>query len=49
MKKMGAKRPMNQYFKLLLAAKAKNAPSFVYNGKTYVQKKHKHLIVYKAK
>ncbi len=31
------KRPMNQYFKLMLAAKKKELPSFVYNGKTYVR------------
>jgi len=48
-KKMGKKRPLNAYFKLVIDAKKKNLPSFQYNGNTYVQKKHKHLIVYKRK
>lgn len=38
----------NAFFSLMLAAKKKDAPSFVYNGKTYRQKKKGHLVFYKA-
>ena len=44
------KRPMNAFFKALIAAKKVNAKDFKYNGKTYVQKKLKTgMIVYKGK
>ena len=42
---------MNEFFKLLIAAKKKNAESFVYKGKTYKKKvgtkKNPKLVVYK--
>ena len=31
---------MNEYFKLMLKAKAANKPSFVYKGSKYVKKLH---------
>ena len=46
--KSGMKRGKNPFFKLMLAAKAKNAPSFSYNGKTYKRKTKGHLVFYKA-
>ena len=42
------KRPLNQYFKLMLEAKKAGKDSFEYKGKTYVGKKHETLgMVYK--
>ena len=35
---MPVKRKMNEYFKLMTAARKNNAKSFVYKGATYVQK-----------
>ena len=50
MKKSGGmKRKVNEYFRLMLAAKKSGASSFKYNGSTYVAKKHGHLMVYKKK
>lgn len=47
-KKKGKKRGLNPFFKLMLAAKKKGAPSFVYKGKTYKGKKHPRLgMIYK--
>jgi len=46
MKKMG-KRGKNEFFTLMLAAKNKNAASFVYNGATYKRKQKGHLVFYK--
>ena len=47
-KKRGKKRGLNPFFKLMLAAKKKGAPSFVYKGKTYKGKKHPRLgMIYK--
>ena len=43
MKKSGMKRPLNAFFKLMLAAKKSGAASFKYNGKTYKGKKHEKL------
>tara|TARA_B100000524_G_scaffold261759_1_gene142600 strand:+ start:182 stop:508 length:327 start_codon:yes stop_codon:yes gene_type:complete len=44
-------KKMNEFFKLLIAAKKKNAESFVYKGKTYKKKvgtkKNPKLVVYK--
>jgi len=31
---------MNEYFKLMLAAKASKKPSFMYKGSKYVRKMH---------
>jgi hypothetical protein len=42
------KRAVNGFFKLMMKAKASNAPSFVYNGKTYKKKTKGHLTFYKA-
>ena len=42
-KKKTRKRKLNPFFKLMLAAKKKGAPSFVYKGKTYKGKKHPRL------
>ena len=42
-KKKGGKRPLNAYFKLMLAAKARGDPSFVYNGTTYHGRKNGRL------
>ena len=46
--KVGMKRAKNQYFTLMLAAKAKGLPSFNYNGKVYKRKVKGHLVFYKA-
>ena len=44
-------KKMNEFFKLLIDAKKKNAESFVYKGKTYKRKvgtkKNPKLVVYK--
>lgn len=44
-------KKMNEFFKLLIDAKKKNAESFVYKGKTYKKKvgtkKNPKLVVYK--
>ena len=32
--------PLNEYFKKMLAAKQKKAPSFVYKGNKYMRKLH---------
>lgn len=49
-KKRGKKRKLNKFFALMLAAKKKKLPSFKYNGKTYVGKKHNRLgMIYKKK
>ena len=37
------KRPLNAYFKKMLAAKKANKPSFEYNGSTYVGEIHERL------
>jgi hypothetical protein len=43
-------KAVNGYFKAMLEAKKKKAPSFTYNGKTYVASKTKTgVMVYKAK
>lgn len=50
MKKMGSMKKVNEYFKLMLDAKAKDLASFQYNGKTYKKSATKTgLVVYKAK
>ena len=42
------KRPLNNYFKMMLSAKKQNMNSFKYNGKTYKGTRHKHLgMIYK--
>mgnify|MGYP005742534985 CR=1 FL=1 len=45
------RKKMNEFFKLLIDAKKKNAESFVYKGKTYKRKvgtkKNPKLVVYK--
>ena len=42
------KRPLNAYFKKMLAAKKKGDKSFIYKGKKYVGRKHKNLgMIYK--
>jgi hypothetical protein len=42
------KRKLNPFFKLMLAAKKKGAPSFKYKGRTYKGKKHHRLgMIYK--
>jgi hypothetical protein len=42
------KRKMNEYFKMMLAAKKAGKPSFVYKGHTYKGTKHPRLgMVYK--
>jgi len=42
------KRPLNEYFKLMLEAKKAGKESFEYKGQTYVGKKHDKLgMVYK--
>ena len=41
--KKGGKRPLNAYFKLMLAAKARGDPSFVYNDNTYYGRKNGRL------
>ena len=48
-KKMsGKKRGLNSFFKLMLDAKKKKLPSFMYNGKKYVGKAHHRLgMIYK--
>ena len=38
---------MNDYFKMMLAAKKANKTSFMYNGKKYVRKVNKNIVVYK--
>ena len=44
------KRPLNAYFKQMLAAKKAGLASFKYNGSTYVGKKHEKLgMIYKKK
>ena len=46
--KSGKKRGMNNFFKLMLAAKKTKEPSFVYNGTTYYGHPHPMLgMVYK--
>ena len=48
-KKSGKKRGMNLFFKLMLAAKKKKAPSFLYKTKTYYGHPHPRLgMVYKS-
>ena len=42
-KSTGKKRPLNAYFKLMLAAKKAGKDSFVYKGSTYRGKKHHRL------
>jgi len=42
------KRKVNAFFGLMMKAKKSNAPSFVYNGKTYKKKTKGHLVFYKA-
>ena len=43
-------KKMNEVFKKMVKAKKSGAKSFVYNGKTYVGKKHTKLgMVYKKK
>ena len=42
------KRPLNAYFKMMLAAKRKGAASFKYKGRTYKGRKHGRLgMIYK--
>jgi hypothetical protein len=44
-------KKLNEFFKLMIAAKKSNAPSFKYKGKTYKRKvgtkKNKTMVVYK--
>ena len=49
-KKSGKKRSgkKNAFFSLMLDAKKRDAPAFVYNGKTYKKKTKGHLVYYKA-
>ena len=51
-KKGGKKTKKNDFFKLMLDARKKTLPSFIYNNKTYKRKtgkgKRSHLIFYKA-
>ena len=46
-KRSPGKRPLNPYFKRMLAAKKSGASSFTYNNNTYVGRKHKTLLIYK--
>ena len=46
-RKSGGKRKLNGYFKAMLHAKKHKLHSFNYKGNKYVQKKHKHLTLYK--
>ena len=46
--KKGGMKKVNEFFKLMMAAKKKDAPSFLYNGKTYKKKTKGHLTFYKA-
>ncbi len=51
-RKKGKKgKKLNEFFKLMIAAKKSNAPSFKYKGKTYKRKvgtkKNKTMVVYK--
>jgi len=47
---MKGMKKMNEYFTKMLAARKANAPSFTYNGNTYVAKKAKTgMIMYKKK
>lgn len=44
------KKPMNEYFKLMLKAKKEGAPSFTYKGNTYYRSTTKNgLITYKKR
>tara|TARA_B100000686_G_C16635645_1_gene887126 strand:- start:563 stop:772 length:210 start_codon:yes stop_codon:yes gene_type:complete len=51
-KKSGKKTKKNEFFKLMLDARKKVLPSFIYNNKTYKRKtgkgKRSHLVFYKA-
>ena len=40
---LSKKRPLNEFFKLMLAAKKKELGSFQYKGKKYVGRKHPRL------
>lgn len=47
---MPVKRKMNEYFKLMTAARKNKLASFVYKGNTYLQTKTKSgMTVYKKK
>jgi len=47
-KKSRSKRPLNLFFKKMLAAKKTKAKSFMYKGKQYVGRSHKRLgMIYK--
>ena len=48
-RKSGKKRPLNAYFKAMLAAKKQNAPDFSYNGKKYKQQGGKNGMVFYKK
>ena len=47
-KKTGKKRKMNQFFTMMLAARKKNSPSFVYKNKTYHRKERGGVTFYRA-
>ena len=49
-KKGGSKkgRPVNKFFKLMMAAKKNNLESFEYNNKKYNRQQKGHLTFYKA-
>lgn len=46
-KSSGKKRKLNQFFKMMMDAKKRNMPSFVYKGKTYHQKQKNGMVFYK--
>ena len=43
------KRPLNDFFKAMMAAKKNNVPSFTYKGKTYKRKEGKNGMVFYKK
>ena len=47
--KKGGKKPLNLFFSSMLKAKAANAPSFTYGGKTYKKKAGKNGMVFYKK
>ena len=47
-KRSGKRRKLNQFFSLMMAAKKKGSPSFVYKGKTYYKKEKNGMTYYKA-
>lgn len=43
------KRPLNEFFKAMMAAKKNNVPSFTYKGKNYKRKEGKNGMVFYKK